>query len=120
MVKPWKQERVGVFWFIRSRYEGSRKDMLFLVSQVWGMICNNPYADPTVGRLHLIQLCTINGKHQYHIIRSNVSTSNGFKIVGTMIEVVENGYVSSIGFHLCYDSSSTPAPMSDVLCTLFR
>lgn len=108
-----------MFWFIGSRDECTGEDMFFFVSHIGCVICDDPYTDPTVGQFHLIQLCSINGKYQYHIIWSNISMGDGFKIIRTMINVIENGDVSPIGFYLCNDGGGALASISDVSCTLF-
>ncbi|KAJ7088157.1 hypothetical protein C8R44DRAFT_892951 [Mycena epipterygia] len=85
MMESRAKEAVHILWFPPN--DTSRKDILFLVVNIWGVIKYNPNVYPAVRHLVSVQLIPINGKNEDHVICGNTAFCNSNKIITSIEEI---------------------------------
>src|ERR1700722_2426510 len=85
-----RREKVGIDYFGRvwSTNDSADKYMLFLVSTVRRVIENNPDINPGIRGLVLIELSTVNGKHECDVAILDFPFKNIVKVVATAKNII--------------------------------
>jgi hypothetical protein len=117
-VEPREHKQINIFGLIWARDKTARKNIAFFVLLFGGKIKNNPYVNPAIGLLALIELGAINRQYQYHIFLLDISLLDCITVCLPMINVtVDRRWLLAI-VHLILDLICLLATIFHFLGTL--